>query len=122
MTTLPGYRTYAQTPVGGPGPGTASLALGLLALPLALLCGLGVAAALAGLVVGIVAFARDRGRAQAVAGIGVSALALVLAGFVIVWFLGKAAKCGDTRQYPDRAARARCVEREFPLVRHHASY
>jgi hypothetical protein len=122
MTTMPGYHPYTPTPVNRPGLGVASLVLGLLALPLALLCGLGMLAALAGLALGIVAIMQDRGRKQAVIGIGASALALILAAFVLVWFLDKAAKCGDTRQYPDHAARAHCVEREFPLVQHRADY
>lgn len=117
MTTMPGYRPYPPSSLRRPGLGITALTLGVLALPLSFLCGLGILPGLAGLALGTVAAVRDRGRTQAILGILASALALAIAAGVIAWFLGKAAKCGDTRRYPDRAARARCVQREFPLVR-----
>lgn len=122
MTTMRGYRPYSPEAPQRQGLGIAALVLGLVAVPLAVMCGLGVLPGVAGLGVGIVAAVQGRGRTQAVIGIVASLVALAIASLVVAWFLAKAAKCGDTRKYPDHAARVQCVEREFPMVQHNSGY
>lgn len=117
--TLPGYETYSP-----PAPperrrlAKASLALGIAGLVGLLLCFLGVVPALVGLVLGVVSLVRGGApRGTAIAGVACSALALAVGAVGIFWMLHKAAECADQSRYPDRAARERCVDREFPFAR-----
>jgi hypothetical protein len=114
--TMPGYRTYQAVPPTRRGMAVASLALGLAGIPALAVCGVGLVLALAGLALGVTALVRGGQRDLAVTGIVACVVTLVLGATVMIWLVSQAAKCGDSRAYPDRTARGRCIEREFPFV------
>lgn len=114
--TMPGYRTYEIAPPKRRGMAVASVALGLAGIPALAVCGLGLLLGLAGLGLGVTALIRGGQRDLAITGVIASVVTLVLGATAIAWLVSQAAKCGDTATYPDRIARSRCIEREFPFV------
>lgn len=114
---LSAYDVRPAMPPRPKGMARASLALGLTGLPALPLFGLGLGLAVAGIVLGVIAAVRGAGRGTAITGIVMSLTTLAAGGMLISRLLSSAAVCADSARYPDDAATARCIEREFPFAR-----